>query len=140
MLIPKMFKNQNFENLSPMPTRHYEPFMLDDGSMKSEYTSILLLECNQDTFLGDTKWALELALTLSCCKLMKTTRPAVEKLHCCITEVNLIQCVANSHYLDQTDFCFELESLCSRVNTYFGGGGYRCNWLLSKHPTIQFEI
>ena len=32
--------------------------MLDDGSTKSEGTSILLLKCNQDTFLGDMKWAL----------------------------------------------------------------------------------
>ena len=32
--------------------------MLDDGSMKSEGTSILLLEHKQVTFLGDMKWAL----------------------------------------------------------------------------------
>ena len=40
----KMPKNQNFENLSPMPVRHYKPFMLDGGSMKSEGKGILLCE------------------------------------------------------------------------------------------------
>ena len=43
--MPKTPKNQNFENLSPVPARHHEPFMLDGGSMKSEGKGILLCEC-----------------------------------------------------------------------------------------------
>ena len=58
MLMPKMFKNQNLENLSPVPTRHYESFMLDGGSMKSEGTSILCGDTNKIQFLGDMKRAL----------------------------------------------------------------------------------
>ena len=38
-------QESNFENLSPVPTRHYEPFMVDGGSMKSEGKGILLYEC-----------------------------------------------------------------------------------------------
>ena len=43
--MPKIPKNQNFKNLSSMPARHYEPFMLDGGSMKSEGKDILLGKC-----------------------------------------------------------------------------------------------
>ena len=42
------------------------------------------------------KMGLQLALKSSRCQTMKTIRPAVEELHCCITEVDLIQCFANS--------------------------------------------
>ena len=66
-----------------MPTRHYEPFMLDDGSVKSEGTSILLWEHQQDTILGGHEMGLESALKSSHYQPMKTIRPAVEKLHCC---------------------------------------------------------
>ena len=85
-----------FENLSPMPTRQYEPFMLDGGSVKSEGKSTLLCERQQDTIFGGHEMGLQSALKSSACKPMKTIRPAVEKLHCCITEVGLIQCFANS--------------------------------------------
>ena len=44
-----------------MPTRHYESFMLDGGSMKSDGTSILLLKHNQDTLFGEHEMDLELA-------------------------------------------------------------------------------
>ena len=79
-----------------MPARHYESFMLDVGSMKSEDTSILLCECQQDAILGGQEMGLQSALKSSHCQTMKTIRPAVEKLHCCITKVDLIQCFTNS--------------------------------------------
>ena len=50
--MPKTFKDGNFVDLSSVPTRHYEPFMLDGGSMKSEDKSILLCECQ----FGNIKW------------------------------------------------------------------------------------
>ena len=37
-------QESNLENLSHMPARHYEPFMLDGGSTKSEGKGILLCE------------------------------------------------------------------------------------------------
>ena len=80
--MPKTFKNQNFKNLSPVPTRHYEPFMLDGGSTKSEGKSIF----------GGHKMGLPSTLKSIHCQSMKTIRPAVEKLHCCVTEVGSIQC------------------------------------------------
>ena len=70
--------------------------MLNGGSMKSEGTSILLCECQQDAIFGEYEMGLQLALKSSHCQTMKTIRPAVEKLHCCITEVDSIQCFANS--------------------------------------------
>ena len=79
-----------------MPTRYYEPFMLDGGTMKSEGTSILLCECQQDIIFGGHKMGLQSALKSSHCQPKKTIRPAVEKLHCCITEAGSIQCFANS--------------------------------------------
>ena len=63
-----------------MPTRHYKPFMLDGGSMKSEGTSSLLWEHQQDTILGGHEVGLEFTLKSSRCQAMKTIRPAVEKL------------------------------------------------------------
>ena len=39
---------------------------------------------------------LQSALKSSHCQTTKTIRPAVEKLHCCITEVDSIQCFTNS--------------------------------------------
>ena len=59
---------QNFENLSPMPARHFEPFMLDGGSTKSQGTSILLCECQQDAILGEYEIGLQSALKSSCCR------------------------------------------------------------------------
>ena len=114
MSMPRMFKNRNFKNLSPMPTRYYEPFMLDGGSMKSEGTSILLWEHQQDTILWGHETGLELALKSSHCQPMKTIKPAVEKLHCCTTEVDSIQCFANSPLT------------------------WPNSWLLPKHPTNWF--
>ena len=67
------------------------------------------------------KIGLESALMSSHCQSTKTISPAVEKLHCCITEVDSIQCLQTPCQLDQTDFHFELESLCLKVNTYSGG-------------------
>ena len=39
---------------------------------------------------------LQSALKSSCCQTIRTIRPAVEELHCCITKVDSIQCFANS--------------------------------------------
>ena len=73
-----------------MPTRHYKPFILGGGSM-SEGTSILW-EHQQDTILGGHEMGLQLPLKSSHCQPIKTIRPAVEKLYCCTTEVDSIQC------------------------------------------------
>ena len=87
-----------------MPARHYGPFMLDGGLTKSEGTSILLREWQQDAILGEYKMGLQLALKSSRCQTMKT----ILRTPC---------------YLNQIDSTFQLKSLCSRMNTYFGGGG-----------------
>ena len=79
-----------------MPARHYEPFMLDCGSMKNEGTSILLCECQQDAIFGGYEMGFKLALKSSHCQPTKTIRPAVEKLHGCMTEVDLIQSFTKS--------------------------------------------
>ena len=68
--------------------------MPDGGSMKSERTSIVGMQARY--IFGEYEMGLELALLSSCCQPMKTIRPAVEKLHSCITEVDSIQCFANS--------------------------------------------
>ena len=44
------------------------------------------------------------------CKPMKTIRPAVEKLHCCITEVDLIQCFKTTANLTKLIFILSLKA------------------------------
>ena len=88
---------------------------------------------------GEHKTGLQLALKSSHCQTMKTIRPAVEELHCCITKVDSIQCFANSPLTEPNrfytqKFVFEDEHLFQR------GGGNRCSWLLPNHPTFCFEI
>ena len=48
-------------NLSSVPTGHYEPFMLDSGSMKSGGTSIFVVEMQPRYILGGHKMGLEWA-------------------------------------------------------------------------------
>ena len=49
-------QESNFENLSPMSTGNYEPFMLDGGSTKSEGTSIFVVEMQpRHIFGGETQ-------------------------------------------------------------------------------------
>ena len=70
--------------------------MLDGSSMKSEGTSILLCEYQQDAILGEYEMGLQSALKSSHCQTTKAIRPAVEELYCCVTEVDSIQCFTNS--------------------------------------------
>ena len=51
-----------------------------------------LVNANEIPFLGvKHEMGLQSALKSSHCQTMKTIRPAIEELHCCITEVDLIQ-------------------------------------------------
>ena len=122
-----------------MPARHNEPFMLDGGSTKSEGTSILLCECQQDAILGEYEMGLQLALKSIHCQTMKTIRPAVEKLHCCITGVDLIQCFTNSPLTEPNWFYISTQKFVLKDEHLFCGGK-RWSWLLPNHPTIQFEV
>ena len=95
------------------------------------------VNANKIPFGGGAQMGLQLALKSSCCQTTKTIRPAVEELHCCITEVDSIQCFRNSpltepNWFYAQKFVFEDEHLF--------GGGNRCSWLLPNHPTFRFEI
>ena len=83
-------QESKLQELITCACKQNKPFMLDGGSTKSEGTSILLCECQQDAILGEYKMGLQLALKSSRCQTMKTASPAVGKLHCCITEVDSI--------------------------------------------------
>ena len=90
-------------------------------------------------FLGHMK---QFSLKSNRCQPMKTIRPAVGKLHCCITEVGLIQCFANSPLTWPNWSFFSNSKVCVQGWTLILGRGWsnRCSWLLAKHPTIWFDI
>ena len=65
--------------------------MLDGGSRKSEGKVFCCVNANKIPFWGvKHKMGLQSALKSSCCQTMRTIRPAVEELHCCITKVDSI--------------------------------------------------
>ena len=68
---------------------------------------------------------LELASKSSRCQPMKTIRPAVEKLHCCITEVDLIQCFTNSLLTWPNSFFlfWILKAVFRDKHLFWGGEG-----------------
>ena len=80
---------------------------------------------------------LQFALESNLYQTVKTIRPAVEQLHCCITKAGSIQCFTNSLLTELNRF-LHISSKIVFEDEHLFRGCDRHRWLLPNHGAYQF--